>query len=354
MTQEELTILNIGENLDSLMNLDPRGYGVCRILYAGSRAYTGEPTSMHCAKELVKLLRAGDVVYILAGFILMPHARPETDGIVSAVLLARVLVKAFDAKPVVICPEDCADAVKAMTAECGLHLYNSVEDTKKYPFSIGMLTFPHGHEAGVARADEIIAMGLPKAVIADECPGANAKGVYHNAVANDYSAQECREDVLFAKLQAAGVWNMAVGDLGNECGMGAIADHIKKYIPYAAEGSCSCGCGGGILAATAADHILTATVSDWGVYAMIAAIAFLRDDEEILHTPDLEDRVLRAAARNGMVDMYGEPKPAIDGFDVETEAALVAMMHECIRYAPTLRTKCKTWFEKTIELGFFE
>ena len=33
MTQEELTIENIGQDLDDLMNLDPRGYGVCRILY---------------------------------------------------------------------------------------------------------------------------------------------------------------------------------------------------------------------------------------------------------------------------------------------------------------------------------
>lgn len=29
MNQQELTIFNLGENLDNLMNLDPRGYGVC-------------------------------------------------------------------------------------------------------------------------------------------------------------------------------------------------------------------------------------------------------------------------------------------------------------------------------------
>ena len=47
MTREELAEFNIGENLDQLMNLDPRGYGVCRILYAGSRSYTGEALTMH-------------------------------------------------------------------------------------------------------------------------------------------------------------------------------------------------------------------------------------------------------------------------------------------------------------------
>lgn len=34
-TRDELEKCNVGENLDALMTLDPRGYGVCRILYAG-------------------------------------------------------------------------------------------------------------------------------------------------------------------------------------------------------------------------------------------------------------------------------------------------------------------------------
>ena len=52
MTRDELEKRNVGENLDALMNLAPRGYGVCRILYAGSRAYTGEPLTMHAAQVL--------------------------------------------------------------------------------------------------------------------------------------------------------------------------------------------------------------------------------------------------------------------------------------------------------------
>ena len=49
MTRDELEKRNVGENLDTLMNLDPRGYGVCRILYAGSRKATGEPLTMQQA-----------------------------------------------------------------------------------------------------------------------------------------------------------------------------------------------------------------------------------------------------------------------------------------------------------------
>ncbi len=36
MNRDELEKRNVGENLDALMNLDPRGYGVCRIHTVGA------------------------------------------------------------------------------------------------------------------------------------------------------------------------------------------------------------------------------------------------------------------------------------------------------------------------------
>mgnify|MGYP004675083891 CR=1 FL=1 len=66
MNRDELEKRNVGENLDSLMNLDPRGYGVCRILYAGSRKATGEPLTMHAAQALVDTVKAGDVEMVAA------------------------------------------------------------------------------------------------------------------------------------------------------------------------------------------------------------------------------------------------------------------------------------------------
>lgn len=66
MTNEELTLYNIGENLDSLMTLDPRGYGVCRILYRAARDYAGEPLSVHAAKGLVAHIHSGDLLCTVA------------------------------------------------------------------------------------------------------------------------------------------------------------------------------------------------------------------------------------------------------------------------------------------------
>ena len=127
MTRDELEKRNVGENLDALMNLDPRGYGVCRILYAGSRAYTGEPLTMHAAQVLCDAVKENDLVYIITGFVLLPHKVPEMDGTVSSMLLARALVMAFGAKPVIVCPADSVQAIEKCAAVVGLHIYEDLD-----------------------------------------------------------------------------------------------------------------------------------------------------------------------------------------------------------------------------------
>ncbi|MDR3284184.1 MAG: DUF4392 domain-containing protein, partial [Treponema sp.] len=136
MDKTQLTLLNVGDNLDQLMNLDPRGYGVCRILYAASREYTGKPLTINAAEKLASTLHSGDLAYILTGFVLRPHGSAETDGMVSSVLLARALVLACDAKPVIVCAPECLQAARAMAQAAGLHWYGSVEELRAYPASL--------------------------------------------------------------------------------------------------------------------------------------------------------------------------------------------------------------------------
>lgn len=354
MEQEELTILNIGESLDNLMNLDPRGYGVCRILYKAAREYTKEPLTMNSAKKLEKTLKEGDLVYIMTGFVLRPFKKAEMDGIVSTMLLARALVKGFNVKPVIVCPEDNIKAVENLSYVVGLHFQNSIEDLKECPLSLAGITFTKDKKQAGKQADELIEKGLPSAVISIECPGANHKGVYHNAVGLDVTKLEAKQDILFTKLKKKGVLNIAIGDLGNELGMGTLKEHLEEYIPYAAKGSCNCGCNGGIIADVAADNIITATVSDWGCYGLIAALAYLKKDLDIMHTKVMEKEAMITASRSGMIDMYGELIPAIDGCNLEVNTSIVNLMRECVASAIKAQKICSTWFEKVIELGFYE
>ncbi len=353
MTQQEITVLNLGQSLDDLANLDPRGYGVCKILYKASREYTGGPTCMNAAQKLVDTVKEGDFVYVMTGFVLRPFKKAETDGIISSMLLCRALVKAFGAKPILICPQENYEAVKNMAPVVGLHLFENAKDLQEIPVSMGVVVFTKDADKAAAQADELIAEMPPSAVISIECPGANDIGVYHNAVGLDVTPLEAKQDILFEKLQKKGILNIAIGDLGNEIGMGAIRETLNKYIPYAGAGACRCGCNAGLAVKTAADNLITATVSDWGCYAMIAAMAFLLEDVDIMHSEKLEKDAIMTASNSGMIDMYGWLVPAIDGFDLKINLPIVTLMREMVKNALALRETCKTWFEKVEELHYF-
>ena len=165
---------------------------------------------------------------------------------------------------------------------------------------------------------------------------------------------EAKADVLWERLRARGVLNIAIGDLGNEIGMGAIKEHICRYIPFAAPGECACGCGGGILAATETDHIITATCSDWGCYGMMAALAYLKQNIDILHREEMEAEVMRVAARSGMIDMTGSLLPGIDGFNTRMNTGVVGMMRQCTAYALRYSHNSDHWFGPVLKKGFFE
>ena len=354
MNREELEKRNVGENLDALMNLDPRGYGVCRILYAGSREKTGEPLTMSAAEALCGAVHEGDAVFILTGFVLLPHKVPEMDGMVSSMLLSRALVMAFRAKPVIICPPDSVEAVKKCASVVGLHIYEDIKTVMELPLSMGVVPFTKDAGEAASQVDSILAQVEPAAVISVEAPGANGCGHYHNAVGQDVTELEAKTDVLWNRLKELGVLNIAIGDLGNEIGMGSIAGHIRKYVPFTDKGECQCGCGGGILAASVTDHIITATCSDWGCYGLMAALAYLKKDMEILHHEEMEAEVMRVASRSGMIDMTGSLLPGIDGFNTRMNTGIVSLMRQCTAYAVRYSHNSDHWFGPVLAKGFFD
>lgn len=354
MTRDELECRNVGENLDALMTLDPRGYGVCRILYAGARAFAGGPVAMHAAEALCGRVKQGDVVYIVVGFVLLPHQVPEMDGSVSAILLARALVLAFDAKPVIVCPPDSVEAFSRCANVVGLHSYQDLATALRLPLSVGIVPFTKDRAAAAGQARRLLVSCPPAAAVAVEASGANARGVYHNAAGQDISGLQAKSDVLWGALRARGVLTIAIGDLGNEIGMGAIGPHIQKYVPFTAEGECSCGCGGGILSATGADCIVTATCSDWGCYALMAALAYRKRDMNILHREEMESEVMRVLSRNGMIDMTGSLLPGVDGFDTRMNVGVVSLMRQCTAYAVRRSHESERWFGPVLAKGFFD
>lgn len=352
MNKKDLMLLNIGDDLDSLMNLDPRGYGVCRILYDGARKFTGEPLCVNGAKGLVNNVKKGEKVFILTGFVLLPWNEAETDGIISSTIFARFLINAFGAKPVMIVPEQCTKAIISMSRVLDFEVTTDIDNIPDG--AVCIVEYTKSKDEEEKQADEILSHGLPCAIISNEAPGRNRNGYYHNAVGVNTTDYEAKYDVLFKKCQSLGIYNLSIGDLGNEIGMAAIEEHIRKYIPYAEEGGCKAGTGFGILSDTAADNIITATCSDWGCSALMAATAFLLGDTSLFHSIEDQASAMDAAAGAGMLDMYGKARPYIDGIGKNINLPLIAMMKSIIEYPSTVEDKTAEWFSRTIDKGFFE
>jgi hypothetical protein len=102
------------------------------------------------------------------------------------------------------------------------------------------------------------------------------------------------------ELFTAGPWEtIAVGDGGNEIGMGSLPrELIARHVDH----------GDTIACVTPARHLIVAGVSNWGAYALLGALAVLRADwrELLLACLDenLDQAILEATVNQG---------PAVDG-----------------------------------------
>ncbi|MFZ0217448.1 MAG: glutamate cyclase domain-containing protein, partial [Candidatus Dormiibacterota bacterium] len=164
-----------------------------------------------------------------------------------------------------------------------------------------------------------------------ERPGANDRGRYHYSGGAPAPETIAALDPLYDAVRGRGALTIAIGDRGNELGMGAIADAVRAETPAGA--NCGCGCGGGTACPRAADWTVVASTSDWGAYAIAAALAHLQHDPAVLIDGAAYRRVLHRAVEAGAID--GPTKyatPWIDGVDEDTNAHLLELLRGAVAY----------------------
>jgi hypothetical protein len=133
------------------------------------------------------------------------------------------------------------------------------------------------------------------AISIERC-GRSADGAPRNMRGEDISSFTTPLDDLFS----AGPWQrIAIGDGGNEIGMGSVpASLIGEFVAHGEQIAC----------VTPADHLIVAGVSNWGGYALLGALALLRADWRTTLLECLDEQVdgaiLRAMVNDG---------PAVDG-----------------------------------------
>ncbi len=216
---------------------------------------------------------------IMTGFYVPLGTPPaaETDGPVGAAMLAIALARAGVPCRLVTdepCRATCAAALRGSDVPLDVvPLGGSVEET-------------------VARWRQ---HGVTHALSIERC-GRSADGAPRNMRGEDISAFTTPLDDLFL----AGPWvRIAIGDGGNEIGMGSIpALVIGAHVVHGEKIAC----------ATPADHLIVSGVSNWGAYALVAALAVLREDWRATLIASLDEErdeaILRAMVNEG---------PAVDG-----------------------------------------
>jgi hypothetical protein len=149
---------------------------------------------------------------------------------------------------------------------------------------------------------------------ANLCPPEHQNQV-HNFQGRIISAYTAKTHLLFEFVRDNNlpVRTIGIGDGGNEIGMGS----VPWLVLHA---NISRGLGARIACRVATDWTIACGVSNWGAYALAAAVASLRGRPEILAewSDDREGAVMGALVAAGAVDgITGRPEPSVDGMPLE-------------------------------------
>jgi D-glutamate cyclase len=248
-------------------------------------------------------------VGLITGFY-VPQGTPpaaETDGPVGAALLAKALA-AVGISCRVATDEPCHGACAAALAGAGA-------------LDVAIDIVPIG--APLAPLIEAWRRaGVSHAISIERC-GRSADGAPRNMRAQDIGSYTAPLDDLFV----AGPWEtIAVGDGGNEIGMGAISRSlIAQHVAH----------GQTIACVTPARHLIVAGVSNWGAYALIGALATLREDWRSTLVACLDETLDRA-----VLEAMIEHGPAVDGVSrlptLTVDDLDIATHHRILRMIRTL------------------
>ncbi len=323
------------DRLDRLVNLDLGNRGI-EPLYEASRALAGQALCGAAADLLLGMPEGGTAI-VTTGSVSRAWLSPqlgENDGPAGAAALIRALWLARKATCVLVIEETLIPPMAATLQACGVAVVD-LETTRKASADGSMacatlLPYPVTDAEGAAAAPEMLDQLKPDIMISTERVGRNENGIYYNMRGRDYGMGRARIDMLFDAAMARGIPTLAVGDGGNEIGMGLVGDVVKTSVPFGAPGDCPCG--GGIGATSGADILMTAAVSNWGCTAICAAMAMRTRDARLIHTPAMEARLLEVMTANGLINSAdGIIDPHVDGIKDTTHIALAEMAEAITR-----------------------
>lgn len=315
----------IGDAVDHLITAPISNWTILKglplaRLYMAARELAGGSVTLAAARLLQENVSRGDRVLILSGFIMRDYGLPETDGPIGAAVVARAISLGLGGVPIGVCEDSVVGCMDACFSTAGL-IPAALDGLDSGRHRYGLSGFPVDADEAVSAARELIERHRPKALVCVERPGAGADGHYHGGGGFEISSFTAKTDILFEEAKKAGIPTIGIGDLGNELGMGAVADIVASDVPL-----------GDIIAARQkADVTVVANISNWGAYGIAACLAALTGDSDAFHDGKQEKRLIEACVRAGAIDpVGGQRRLYVDGTDARTNAALVDLLRSIV------------------------
>ena len=168
----------------------------------------------------------------------------------------------------------------------------------------------HGPQEDILEAAATLYQRHPPAlVISIERPGAGADGRCYNMAGEDISD---RCSLVEPYLTQANCPTIAIGDGGNELGMGNVLDSLSKLNIQPAVSTC--------------DELVVADVSNWAAYALCAVTHWLTDSK---HSAEhrIDEDLTYLVARGAIDGVTGEATPTEDGFPAAEGERLMQAVH---------------------------
>jgi len=241
-------------------------------------------------KKAAESLLDGDTIIIVTGFAIKDAAAGETDGPIGAVSLAGAL-------------EELGKKVVLITDGFSGNILKSCADARGVRSTIEIIN----HDISKLHAQKMIDIYKPSHIIAVERPGKAMDGNCYSMRGEDISDIVPIMDELFEEAKKVGITTIAIGDGGNEIGMGKISNLVMDLVPN----------GELICASFASDFLIVAGVSNWGAHALVAGLSILTGIN-LLHDINTEILMLQRMVEAGAVDGCTKKKTmTVDGISLE-------------------------------------
>jgi hypothetical protein len=241
-------------------------------------------------------LRAARILRECRGNVLIGTGFPvvrtfETDGPIGAIALYDTLEK-LGATPTIVCGPPLS---RALSARFRVH-----------EISVG------DHDRREHEAVEALERFQPDAIVSIERPGQAADGGYYNMRGESISEYTACFD-SFVRLGACP--SIAIGDGGNEIGMGKVAESLRSLDIVPSTTSC--------------DELIVADVSNWGAYGILCFLS-LWNDRDLLAEFDPRETLSYISSLGSVDGVTRVNQLTEDGLDpAEGESVLRELRHLC-------------------------